>query len=103
MQSRVPKIVRFPCVPGYTDSVENIKAIVNKIASYQIEDLLRFEVLPYSESGEGKYISLGRLPPVIPKEYRLNPSQIVEMLKCLELSIIILGSENKDSMEASKR
>jgi len=102
MQSKVPKTIRFPCVPGYTDSVENIKAIVNELASYQIENLLRFEVLPYNRLGEGKYISLGRRPPVVPKAYQLNPFQIAEMLKCLGSTVVVLGDENKESMEASK-
>jgi len=103
MQSKVPKIIRFPCVPGYTDSAENIEAIIHELASYQIENLLRFEVLSYNELGEGKYISLGRRPPVITKTYRTNPQQIAEMLKCFGLTVVILGDENKGSMKALKR
>lgn len=95
MQSNNPKILRFPCVPGYTDNAENVTRIARELASYQIKNLQRFEVLPYNPLGEGKYVSLGRLPPAIPKEYLLTPSEVSEMLKEFGFQAVVLGSDNK--------
>jgi len=93
MRSNTPKILRFPCVPGFTDSAENVMAIAQMLSSCQINNLLRFEILTYNAFGEGKYTSLRHRPPTVSKEYQLTPSQISKMLKCFGFQSVILGSE----------
>jgi pyruvate formate lyase activating enzyme len=95
LQSNVPKIVRFPCVPGYTDSAENVKAIGQEIKLHRANNLLRIEVLPYNALGEGKYLSLGRQPPIVPHAYRLNPLQAAEILSDSGFPIVVLGTKNE--------
>lgn len=100
LESKVPKIIRFPCVPGYTDSAENVKAIGQEITSHHVENLLRIEVLPYNALGEGKYLSLGRQHSVIPRAYRLNPLKAAEMLGDFGFPIAVI-SDDKDVIEFS--
>jgi len=95
LQSKVPKIIRFPCIPGYTDNVENVQAIVREITLQQVENLQRIEILPYNALGEGKYRSLGYQSPIIPREYRLNPLKVAKILNDLGFPTIVLGVKNE--------
>ena len=57
----VPVIIRAPCVPGYNDSDENIRAT----ACFAAEELgtdVELHLLPYHRLGESKNESLGKEP-----------------------------------------
>ncbi len=55
---QTPIIVRTPVIPGFNDSEEVIKSIVNFLDG--IKNLLKYELLPYHAFGESKYYKLGR-------------------------------------------
>lgn len=59
----LPITIRTPVVPGYTDSVENIKGIAEFIT--MLPTVREYELLVYHNLGESKYASLG-------KEYELK-------------------------------
>ena len=50
-------VVRFPVIPGLTDTPSNIRQMGQYLAGIPVEEL---ELLPYHASGQGKYQSLGR-------------------------------------------
>ena len=51
-------IVRTPVIPGYTDSVSNIRGIAELIRA--IPGIRDYELLAYHDLGESKYRALGR-------------------------------------------
>ena len=53
-----PMIIRTPLIPGATDSVENINAIINYIT--KLENVERYELLNFNPLGAGKYTALGQ-------------------------------------------
>ncbi|GAB6152155.1 glycyl-radical enzyme activating protein [Desulfosporosinus burensis] len=53
-----PLIVRTPLIPGFNDSDEDIKAIIEFIG--RINNLTNYEIIPYHAFGEAKYLQLGR-------------------------------------------
>jgi pyruvate formate lyase activating enzyme len=50
-------VVRFPVIPGLTDTPSNIRQMGQYLAGIAVCEL---ELLPYHASGQGKYHSLGR-------------------------------------------
>ena len=50
-------VVRFPVIPGLTDTPSNIRQMGQYLAGIPVKEL---ELLPYHASGQGKYQSLGR-------------------------------------------
>lgn len=54
----VPISIRTPIVPGYTNSIDNIKGISEFIS--KLPTLKEYELLKYHSFGEPKYYSLGR-------------------------------------------
>ncbi|MCX5977753.1 MAG: glycyl-radical enzyme activating protein [Coprothermobacterota bacterium] len=50
-------VVRFPVIPGLTDTPSNIRQMGQYLAGIAVCEL---ELLPYHASGQGKYQSLGR-------------------------------------------
>jgi len=54
----VPIIVRTPVIPGYTDSVSNIRGIAELLLT--IPGIRDYELLAYHDLGESKYRALGR-------------------------------------------
>lgn len=50
-------IIRVPIIPGYQDSLENMKAIAKFARKLKIE---KIHLLPYHRLGESKYSQLGR-------------------------------------------
>lgn len=54
----IPITIRTPVVPGYNDSIENIEAVANFIKD--LSSVNDYELLPYHNLGESKYIALGR-------------------------------------------
>lgn len=75
---RLPAWIRFVLVPGLTDDPENIEQLADFVASLQNVD--RFEVLPFHQLGMGKWEELG-----IPYQLRdvLPPpnEQVAEVLE----------------------
>lgn len=62
----LPKLVRTPVIPGFNDSEEDIKAIVDFIKD---KPNVKYELLPYHRLGQQKYYYLG-------KEYSLAGVQL---------------------------
>lgn len=54
----VPITIRTPIIPGYTDSEENIKGIVEFVSS--LPSVKEYELLAYHSFGESKYGALGK-------------------------------------------
>lgn len=53
----LPKLIRTPVIPGFNDTEEDIKAIVDYIKG---KANLKYELLKYHRLGQQKYHSLGR-------------------------------------------
>ena len=51
-------IVRFPVIPGFTDSEENIKAVGTFVSS--LDTIKEIHLLPYHDMAAGKYRRLGK-------------------------------------------
>lgn len=78
----VPLLARMPIVPGYNDSIDNIKATARFIAE-ELGDSVKIHILPYHRLGEAKYerleqtdISVHIQPPT--EEYMLALKQVFE-------------------------
>jgi len=53
----IPVIVRIPIIPGFTDSEDNIEAIVRFVAN--LKSIIQIDLLPYHGLEESKYKKLG--------------------------------------------
>jgi pyruvate formate lyase activating enzyme len=51
-------IIRVPLIPGYTDSIENLKSI--KDVALELSNLEAVHILPFHQYGKHKYKSIGR-------------------------------------------
>lgn len=60
--AKIPMVIRTPIVPGYTDSEENITAVVNFARS--LSSVEAVELLPYHRLAINKYQELGREYPL---------------------------------------
>lgn len=58
----IPIIVRTPVVPGFNDSIDNIKATIDFLNG--ISSLENYHLLAYHRLGESKYRQLGRHYPL---------------------------------------
>ena len=58
----IPITIRTPIVPGYTDDIENIKAIAEFVLT--LPSVTEYELLVYHNLGESKYGALGRKYPL---------------------------------------
>jgi pyruvate formate lyase activating enzyme len=54
--------MRFPYIPGFTDSKDNLAAAASLVKNYKPKT---FEILQGHNLGEGKYRALAMTPPVI--------------------------------------
>lgn len=77
----MPVIVRTPVVPGFNDSPEHIRAIVEFLG--ELPGSVAYELLPYHRFGEAKYGQLGKACPLkglVPpsKEHMEDLRQIME-------------------------
>lgn len=79
--SEVKKVIRFPCIPGYTDSMENILAICDLLQRYKIVNIARVEILPYNRLGICKYVWLGYEEPVVQQDYKVSLSEVCRLLE----------------------
>jgi pyruvate formate lyase activating enzyme len=57
-QKHKPVIIRFPVIPGITDSEENIKAVGTFVSS--LKNIRQIDLLPYHRIGDAKYKRLQR-------------------------------------------
>lgn len=53
----IPITLRTPIIPGYNDTIENIKGIATFISA--LPNVVGYELLPYHNFGESKYKALG--------------------------------------------
>ena len=85
----MPLTIRTPVVPGYTDSIENIKSIAEFVAD--LPSVREYELLRYHNFGESKYAALGR-------EYALKgtePPSDEEMLQLTSVANDVLSEHGK--------
>ncbi|GBC59901.1 hypothetical protein DENIS_0843 [Desulfonema ishimotonii] len=64
-----PVVVRFPMIPGLTDSEENVRAIAGFVSD--LGNIRDIAVLPYHDIADGKYAGLGvrnRMKGVVPPD-----------------------------------
>lgn len=85
-----PMIVRTPLIPGATDSVENINAIIDFLT--KVQNVQRYELLNFNPLGAGKYEALSmkndfeEYKPFSPKQLDAFRAQLNE--KGIELKIV---------------
>ncbi len=86
----MPVTIRTPVVPGCNDSRRNIEGIARYI--FRTENCQReYELLPYHNFGESKYVSLG-------KKYALtgiNPPEEEDMNRLVKIANEILNDHGK--------
>jgi len=85
-----PVIIRFPIVPGHTDSRENIAAVAELLSG--LGNILRVDLMAYHVYGTVKYGQLGkeyRLEAERPSEERMN--EIKERLEEHGLNVQLGG------------
>jgi pyruvate formate lyase activating enzyme len=74
-------VVRYPLVPGFNDSADDIGDLLNLLKG--VHGLNKVEVLPYHRFGESKYAMLGREYPLkgleVPSESEVK--EIVEQIQ----------------------
>lgn len=58
--------IRFPLIPGYTDTEENLFAIAGLVKSLQ--NVIEIDILPFHQYGKHKYSSLGYEYPLEDKD-----------------------------------
>jgi pyruvate formate lyase activating enzyme len=68
---KVPMWLRIPIIPGYTDSLENIRSLADIVKD--LDAVERIDLLPYHRLGESKYKGLGIEYPL--KEGLSSPSR----------------------------
>lgn len=71
----LPKIVRTPVIPGFNDTVDDIRPI---LAFLKDKPNVTYQPLPYHRFGEGKYKALGR-------EYKMGRQKLApDIMKKIE-------------------
>jgi glycyl-radical enzyme activating protein len=55
-QSNIPMVIRLPMIPGYNDSIDNIRETASFVARLKIQ---RADILPFHTLGRKKYDCLG--------------------------------------------
>jgi pyruvate formate lyase activating enzyme len=84
-------IVRFPVIPGITDTEENVEQVTRFIGRLRV--VREMNLLPYNKLGKGKYEKLNRPNKLIdlepPSDERMR--QLSERLKVLGLKVKIGG------------
>jgi pyruvate formate lyase activating enzyme len=77
-----PIIIRIPVVPGYTDSLENIKSSAELLSG--LKSVERIDLIGYHEFGVVKYGQLG-------KDYKLGDVHPCSEERLKEISKILGG------------
>lgn len=80
-ESGIETVIRFPLVPGYNDSDENLKAMADCIKEIGLK--CRIDVLPYHKYGENKYAGVGMTYPIpeVPENTPANVERAVNTFK----------------------
>ena len=61
----LPKLVRTPIIPGFNDSIADVRAIIDFLDTLGgAKANISYQPLPYHRFGEGKYAALGRPYPM---------------------------------------
>ncbi|MCX6089125.1 MAG: glycyl-radical enzyme activating protein [Candidatus Atribacteria bacterium] len=83
-------VPRFPLIPGYTDSLENVRSIGSFVRDMQLKEI---HILPYHNLGASKYHRLGRQYQFLTTEFLSNDkiAQIVRNLNEFGLDVKIGG------------
>lgn len=79
--TNVPVIIRYPVIPGYNDSKENVDAMINFVKALEIKEV---NLLPYHRLGKSKYERLGKKSSFIDEIQSPSTSQLEEMKKYVE-------------------
>lgn len=79
--SDIPKIIRFPYIPGHTDRIENIASIVGYLKSIELNNIIRLEVLPYNPYSEIKFQRLGLMAPQVSRNFSLPISYVATLFE----------------------
>lgn len=83
-----PVVVRTPVIAGLNDQPEHIYAIASWLE--KLDNVLRYDLLPYHPLGNGKYTALGYDPP--PAWFSAPSSEVFEQLT----TVARLVKEKKD-------
>lgn len=90
-ETGIPFSIRIPIIPGYTDTVENIREVGRYVKG--MKNLCQIELLPYHRLGESKYTWLkGRYPLAgvqIPSEEYVE--KLSKILTAMQLKVQIGG------------
>lgn len=90
----IPIVVRFPLVPGFNDSCENVHKLGRFCNNIGVE---KVDILPYHNYGESKYTKLGRKYPLqnLKPPSKKEVSRISNILCSYNLKIRDGGGANK--------
>jgi len=72
-------IIRFPLIPGYTDSEENLNELKKFLQT--LPRIQQLDILPYHSLGETKYIAMGKNYPL----FGLKPPNQDALDRCKKL------------------
>ena len=75
----VPLYIRFPLIPGYTDSEENIRSLCEFVG--RLQSVVEVDLLPVHHLGKARYKSLGRDYPL--GDIELIPEEVLEEEKAV--------------------
>ncbi len=85
----VPFVIRVPLVPGVTDTDENLWAIARR--AYQLDGLIRVDLLPYNRAAGGKYAAMKReFCPAYDETRRVNIN--LDAFKAAGVNVRIVGA-----------
>jgi len=88
----IPIIIRIPIIPGYNDSEDNMKAIINFLNDKR--NIIDVHLLPYHSLGVKKYVQLERQYPLSGK-LEITQEKIQDIIKLFEgnsFSVIVGGA-----------
>ncbi|MFX1513031.1 MAG: glycyl-radical enzyme activating protein, partial [Promethearchaeota archaeon] len=86
-------ILRFPVIPGITDTEENISQMEEWLKQLPLDNLREINLLPFHKIGQSKYKKLSRVNQLTklksPSSERLN--QLLERFRALGFNVKIGG------------
>jgi pyruvate formate lyase activating enzyme len=84
----IPILVRIPIIPGYNDSIKNITATANFVAS-ELGTATDVHLLPYHRLGETKYQRLEKpgIPVSIDTPSEAHVTELMEVFKSFNLNV----------------
>ena len=76
-------VIRVPLIPGYTDTMENIRAIGDFLHQFGEGRIVQIDLLPYNRGGVIRYEMLGRPYPLDVSLKRQNDEYLEEIRETL--------------------